>query len=155
MWECMGITIRRLQKKDEKKVFSLIKRTFLKYNNISLSQEVIRDYLSFLTHDNFCVFLRQDSFVAEYDRKVVGFARGRRERISSLFVDGRYHRRSIGTRLTAMLEAALMKNTDIIRIRSSLHAVDFYERVGYRKTTGVRRFHGILMQPMKKVVRKH
>jgi predicted N-acetyltransferase YhbS len=103
---------------------------------------------------HFRAFLRQDSFVAECDGKVVGFARGREERISSLFVDGRYHRRGIGTRLTAMLETALRKNTDIIRIRSSLHAADFYERVGYRKTTGRRRLHGILMQPMKKVVRK-
>jgi len=103
---------------------------------------------------HFRAFLRQDSFIAECDGKVVGFARGRGERISSLFVDGRYHRRGIGTRLTAMLETALRKNTDIIRIRSSLHAVSFYERMGYRKTTGVRRFHGILIQPMKKVVKE-
>jgi hypothetical protein len=58
----MGITVRRLQEKDERKVFSLIKRTFLKYNSIGLSQRVIGEYLSFLSNDTFPCLLETGFF---------------------------------------------------------------------------------------------
>jgi hypothetical protein len=37
-------------------------------------------------------------------------------------------------------------------LRSSLYATPFYESVGYKKTTGIRHFHGLRIQPMKKIL---
>jgi hypothetical protein len=36
----------------------------------------------------------------------------------------------------------------MIRIRSSLYAVPFYRKLGYKKSTGVRGFKGLKMQPI-------
>ena len=40
-----------------------------------------------------------------------------------------------------------------IKIRASLFSVLFYERIGYKKTTGTRNFMGLKIQPMKKVLK--
>ena len=37
------------------------------------------------------------------------------------------------------------------RIISALYAVPFYERMGCKKSTGVRAIHGLKVQPMKQV----
>lgn len=69
-------------------------------------------------------------------------------------MDGNYRRRGIGRKLTKEPESALMKKTDVIKIRSSLYAIDFYKAMGYRKTTGKRMFHGVPIQPMEKTLKK-
>jgi hypothetical protein len=40
--------------------------------------------------------------------------------------------------------------SDEIQIRASLYASAFYQKQGYKKTTGIRSFHGLKIQPMKK-----
>ena len=37
-----------------------------------------------------------------------------------------------------------------IKIRASLYATSFYEKLGYKKTTGTRPFYGFKIQPMSK-----
>ena len=33
-----------------------------------------------------------------------------------------------------------------------MYAVPFYQKIGYKKTTGIRNLHGLKVQPMKKVL---
>jgi hypothetical protein len=49
--------------------------------------------------------------------------------------------------------ACLRAGSRELRVRASLYAIRYYESVGYRKTTGVRDFHGLSVQPMRKRLR--
>lgn len=100
--------------------------------------------------------------VATDDGSVVGVLRGgrvdRRGRavLQSLFVDGRHHRRGIGRRLVERFERSCAdRGIAVIRVASTLHAVPFYEALGYRRSTGRRTLGGfdggrLPYQPMRK-----
>jgi predicted N-acetyltransferase YhbS len=97
--------------------------------------------------------------VAEDNGAVVGILRGRPARLQSLFVAGAYHRQGIGRRLVELFEQeALRQGSTDIRVASSLFAIPFYTRLGYKKTTGTRTGPcfdgtGFTYQPMRKVFR--
>lgn len=78
--------------------------------------------------------------VAEDDTgRIVGVLRGRPDRLQSLFVAGDCHGQGIGRQLVEQFETqAWDTGTEVIRLASSLFAVTFYQRMGYKKTTGVR-----------------
>jgi GNAT superfamily N-acetyltransferase len=88
-------------------------------------------------------------YVATDGKKIVGILRARPERLVNLFVDGRYHKKGIGRRLILMFENDAKKlRPKTIMIRASLYAAPFYRKMGYKKTTGIRKFHGLKVQPM-------
>jgi GNAT superfamily N-acetyltransferase len=99
-------------------------------------------------------------FVAEEDGDIVGVLRGRKERLASLFVRGDRHRQGIGRRLVERFEqACLGQGVTVIRVASTLYAIPFYLRMGYKRSTGVRSgrsFEGVGLQyqPMKKTLEK-
>jgi GNAT superfamily N-acetyltransferase len=79
--------------------------------------------------------------------------RGRPERITNLYVDGKYHKRGVGRLLLNKFEAEAKKlKSKEIKTRASLYAAPFYEKMGYKKTTGVRNFRGLKIWPMKKII---
>ena len=96
--------------------------------------------------------------VAEDHGQIVGVLRGRMDRLQSLFVRGDHHRRGIGSRLVEHFEQeCIRQGATEIRVASSLYAVPFYQRLGYKKTTGVRAGRcfdgtGFEWQPMKKTL---
>jgi GNAT superfamily N-acetyltransferase len=95
----------------------------------------------------FYVALDRESFV------LVGLVRGLENRVVNLFVKGEYHRRGIGTKLMRRIETELRKRgVREIKPRASLYAVPFYQSLGYTKTTGIRNFLGLKIQPMKKTL---
>jgi GNAT superfamily N-acetyltransferase len=95
-------------------------------------------------------------FVAEDGDQTVGVLRGRKERLASLFVRGNRHRQGIGRELVARFEAeSLRRGVTVIRVASTLYAVPFYLKMGYKCSTGVRAgwsFEGVGLryQPMRK-----
>jgi GNAT superfamily N-acetyltransferase len=90
--------------------------------------------------------------VAAFDgEKIIGIIRGRKEKIINLFVNGRYHKQGIGRQLVSKFELlACRQGAKFIKICASPYAVEFYKKVGYKKTTGVRLKKGLKYQPMKK-----
>jgi GNAT superfamily N-acetyltransferase len=94
--------------------------------------------------------------VAEDGGQIVGVLRGREGRLASLFVRGDRHRQGIGRGLVARFEAeSLAQGVKVIRVASTLYAVPFYLKMGYKRSTGVRpgwSFEGIGLryQPMRK-----
>lgn len=94
------------------------------------------------------------SFIAEENGKVIGMIQGSiRENYASvglLFVDNNYHRKGIGTELMKIIENKFKKEIDLVKLYSSIFALDFYQKIGYRKTTGLRSKNGIVYCPMKK-----
>lgn len=92
-------------------------------------------------------------YVAVEGKRIIGMIRGRPERVSNLFVAKMSHNKGIGTKLMHTFETQAKKlNSKEIKIRASLYATPFYEKIGYQKTTGIRNFRGLKVQPMKKVL---
>ena len=59
--------------------------------------------------------------------------RGRPDRIINLFVDSKQHKRGIGRLLVERFEEEAGKQgSKLIRLRSSLYATGFYQRMGYK-----------------------
>lgn len=93
------------------------------------------------------------AFVATNDEKVVGAAMGTKDELIRLFVRHQHHNRGIGRRLLNRYEQQCHRQeSKSIRILASLYAVDFYIKLGCKKTTGVRNLKGMRIQPMKKVL---
>jgi GNAT superfamily N-acetyltransferase len=95
-------------------------------------------------------------FVAESQDEIVGVLRGRRERLASLFVRGDCHRQGIGRSLVTHFEqASRARGVTVIRVASSMYAIPFYLKMGYKRSTGVRsgrsfEGRGLPVQPMRK-----
>ncbi len=152
------ITIRKYERNDARAVAALISETYARFNAHEGTLDAVRQYV-----ENYCPkgkktvdlhkrFSRTPlCFVAVDRTKVVGVVRGIENRLVNLFVDGKHHRQGIATRLVQRFEKACRTAgfTDIV-LRGSLFATSFYETVGYRRTTGVRNFHGLKVQPMRK-----
>ena len=96
-------------------------------------------------------------YVAEVDGEIAGVLRGRKERLASLFVSKQHHHKGVGRMLVYHFEAESRKlGVKVIRVAATLYAVDFYAKLGYKKSTGVRNAwsfggQGLQDQPMKKV----
>jgi len=97
-------------------------------------------------------------YVAEDGEDNVGVLRGRKNILASLFVHGNYHRRGIGRKLVERFERDSRKlGVEWIRVAARLFAVPFYQALGYKKSTGIRRCHSfdgtdLMQQPMKKLL---
>ncbi len=91
------------------------------------------------------------SYVAVIGDDVVGIIRGSCKKISNLYVDGKKQKMGVGRALVDKFEKEAKKqNSKEIKIKASLHATIFYQKLGYKKTTGMRRFMGLKVWPMKK-----
>lgn len=88
---------------------------------------------------------------AYYNNRLVGVVRGKKDRIINLFVDESFHGQGIGQKLVKLFEKKAKKlGSNMIKTRSSLYASVFYQKQVYKKTTGIRKFHVIKVQPLKK-----
>ena len=93
------------------------------------------------------------AFVATDSENVVGAAMGTKNELIRLFVRHQHHNRGIGRRLMHRYEQQCRRQeAKSIRILASLHAVEFYTKLGCKKTTGVRNLKGMTIQPMKKIL---
>jgi GNAT superfamily N-acetyltransferase len=104
--------------------------------------------------------------IAKMDGQIVGVLRGGRTDslgrtvLQSLFVSGKHHRQGIGRKLVERFEQEYIpRGVTVFKLLATLHAVPFYLKMGYRKSTGVRSSHsfeghGLPSQPMKKVLKR-
>ncbi|MBD3244467.1 MAG: GNAT family N-acetyltransferase, partial [Candidatus Moranbacteria bacterium] len=91
-------------------------------------------------------------FVAIINDKIVGIIRGSKFRQGTLYVDSKYQRKGIATKLTKKFESEVRKQgSHELKLIASLYSVPFYLSIGYKKTTGMRNRQGIKVQPMKKI----
>jgi GNAT superfamily N-acetyltransferase len=162
------IKVRQYQQSDAEVVSRLIADTYQEFNLSFLPMEDQAPYLG-----PFQYARSQDKshkeeiekvisapmvFIAEMHGKVLGVLLGSPGRLHSLFVFGAYHHKGIGRCLVGYFEDECRKlEVENITLQSSLYAVPFYQRLGYKKSTGVRKGRsfqgeGFLSQPMKKVL---
>ncbi len=152
--------IRKFKVSDTKKVASLIRNTFLKFNIKESSKKGIDDYINFYNTDRENIKKLEEIFsespilfVAIDNEKVIGIVRGNKNKLTNLFILGEYHNRGFGRNLIKKFENEAKKiGSRKIKIKSSLFAVSFYTKLGYKKTSRIRIHHGIKIQPMEKVM---
>ncbi len=155
------MNIRKFKKQDTKEVALLAMKTFEKYNGSDFfSKDGITKTLDFFDPTKNTVKELQEKFektpifyVAEEDNKIFGMIRGLPNKISSLFVDGTQHKKGVGKKLVQQFEKeAKEKKSEYIKVKASLFATSFYQKMGYKKTTGIRNFMGLKVYNMKKVL---
>jgi GNAT superfamily N-acetyltransferase len=151
------IEIRRLRKSDIEEVVSLIDRTYRRFNGRESTPSATKRYAGLYDlrrkRDNI-----EEKFlgatvclVAVDGTEVVGVLRCQEEWVRNLFVDGRYHRQGIGSRLMEECERTCRRRgLQALKLNSTLFALPFYQVRGYKKMTGVQRREGLAYQPMKK-----
>jgi GNAT superfamily N-acetyltransferase len=170
------LTIRQYREGDAKQVGILIADTFHKFNLFELTTQQQEEMLGPFLYERSLDHSHQKAIaqairaptvlVAVLESRIVGVLRGGRvdERgrtvLQSLFVRGNCHRQGIGRRLVERFEKEYTgRGVTVFKLLSTLHAVPFYQAMGYRKSTGMRFIHsfdgrGLPSQPMKKVVKK-
>jgi len=152
------VKYRKFKQSDIIPACKLITATYKKYNRREGSKAAINKYLNQFDPKIISQEKLEERFaratiayVATDNKKIIGLIRGRKDRLVTLFVDGSYHKKRIGKKLAKLFEIEAKKiRGKIIKVRASIYAVPFYQKIGYKKTTGPRSFHGLKIQPMKK-----
>ena len=158
----MKIKIRKFKWGDLEEASALVCKTFAKFNSKEGSKKGIRWYIDLFdskknnTNNIRKMFSRTKiNYVATNKEKIIGIIRGGNNKIINLYVDGKYHRKGIARRLVDKFEKECAKlGFREIKIKASIYAIPFYQKMGYKKTTGIRNFHGVMIQPMRKILKK-
>lgn len=153
--------IRKFEERDVVEVANLAMETFKRYNGSDFyDKDAIANTLAYFdpTKNNKQRLLEKFSkkfifYVAVEEDKIVGMINGVPNRISSLFVDGAQHRKGVGKELFNSFEfEAIEYGSNRISIEASLYAVNFYEKMGFDKTTGIINHMGLKVYKMEKML---
>ncbi len=154
------IKIRKYREKDLYQTASLVSDTFRNFNFRDNPPDVAQDYTDYYDPSINLNDIRErfeDTslfYVAEKNSQIVGVLRAIENRIVNLFVHENFHKQGIGKRLIQRYERECLKRGyQKIVLRSQIYAVPFYQASGYNKTTGIRNKHGLIIQPMKKLLK--
>jgi GNAT superfamily N-acetyltransferase len=127
--------VRKFQNKDARKLSYLIKR--------ALNEVNIKDYpkkvIVYLSKQNAPSKLiekskRRDIYVIVDGDRILGTAGLENNNVFSVFVNPAYHGKGVGQKLMGYIErVAKKRGIDRLKLPSSLTAVSFYEKLGYKK----------------------
>lgn len=148
----------KISSKNTPQIADLIYKTYQKFNhnegNDKSRQAFLRQYnpAHRKNAELLETFNKLNINIGAYsNEKLVGIIRGKNNRIINLFVDGNFHSQGIGKKLVSSFERQAKKEkSEFIKVRSSLYAINFYSRLGYKKTTGVRLYRGLKIQSFRK-----
>ncbi len=147
--------IRRFKEQDAKEVSKLVSKTFNEFVAPNFTKKGVKKFLEDETTEKIIERAEtRDVFVAIINNKIIGMIEGRGDnRISRLFVNKKHQRKGVAKRLMDRIENLYKRRgTSRIKVKSSLYAQKFYEKRGYKKTTGLIKNKGMVYQPMKKLL---
>jgi len=151
------IKYRKFRDQDVKDVAQLMPRVYKEFNSEEAAPEKIQEFHDYIdprknsNKELLQKIKRPVFFVATDNGKIIGIIRGMPDRLTSLFVEGKYHKKGIGKQLFEFFQKeAVRQGSKSIKVRASLFATSFYQKMGFKKTTGRRKFRGMAIQPMKK-----
>ena len=142
-----NFTIHRLSEDERQAALDLAWTVFLKYESPDYSAEGTEEFWKCL-HDE--EYLDGLQYYGAFDEgKLVGeiAIRPDRKHICFFFVDGRYHRRGIGTSMFRRLLEDYLNET--ITLNSSPYGLPFYKAIGLVPTDEEKTVNGIRFTPMK------
>ena len=141
------VSIRKLSAEERASAFDLAWRVFSEYESPDYSKEGTLEFKKCL-HDE--EYLAGIEYYGAFDGdRLIGLVgiRSDRKHICFFFVDGKYHRQGIGTRL---FKAVCQEYPDhIITLNSSPYGVPFYHALGFKDTDKEQTVNGIRFTPMK------
>jgi len=141
------VSIRKLSAEERASALDLAWRVFSEYESPDYGEEGIEEFWKCL-HDE--EYLAGIEYYGAFDgQRLIGLVgiRSERKHICFFFVDGKYHRQGIGTRL---FKAVCQEYPDhIITLNSSPYGVPFYHALGFKDTDKEQTVNGIRFTPMK------
>lgn len=129
--------IRKFRKEDSRKVSNCIRLCLKQVNSKDYPESVINymvDYFSPKT----LVYLSENrkAFVAFDQDELLGTGSLEGNEIHTLFVKPKHFDRGVGKKLMTKLESEAKKdNYSFVKLSSSLTAIDFYLKLGYKKVS--------------------
>lgn len=141
-----SITVRKLAECEIPAALSLAWEVFSEYEAPEYPAEGTEEFRNCL-HDE--SYLAGIEYYGAFDREtLVGMFGIRKENshICFLFVDGKYHRLGLGTRLFACAKGEYLGKT--ITLNSSPYGVPFYRALGFTEADGEQTVNGIRFTPM-------
>lgn len=142
-----SFTVRKLEKCEIQSALSLAWRVFSEYEAPDYPTEGVEEFRNCLHDDK---YLAGIEYYGVSDRDtIVGMAGIRKEKchICFFFVDGKYHRLGIGTKLFERMRAECSDRT--ITLNSSPYGLPFYKSLGFAETGSEQTVNGIRFTPMK------
>ena len=140
-------SIRRLSQDERQTALDLAWAVFSEYESPDYSAEGTEEFRKCLHDEGYLSGLH---YYGTFDgEKLIGeiAIRPDRKHICFFFVDGRYHRRGIGTRMFRRLLEDYPNET--ITLNSSPYGLPFYKAIGFVPTDEERKVNGIRFTPMK------
>lgn len=127
------IMIREFLYEDAIKVSYLIKKALTEVNSKDYPQNVIQFMVdNYLPKRIIEKSSKRLTCVAVYHNRILGTVSLEGNHISSLFINPRYQRRGIGTKLMMYVESiARTKGHKSVNLGSSITAYEFYKKLGY------------------------
>lgn len=113
----------------------LIRKTLSEENSKFYPISVI-EYMCNEFSPNYLIELSKERefFVAIENSKIIGTITNINDYIGTVFVTPEYHCKGIGTKLMETIEnLAKERKIEKLRLQSSINAVNFYEKLGYKK----------------------
>ena len=141
-----GYLIRKLEENETQKALSLAWKVFSEYESPDYSPEGTEEFHKCLHDDD---YLAGIEYYGAFDGStLVGTVGIRKDKchICFFFVDGKYHRLGIGTRLFECVKAEYFGKT--ITLNSSPYGLPFYQSLGFHKTDEEQTVNGIRFTPM-------
>ena len=129
------IEIRKFKDEDALEASDLIRKTLSEENSKFYLNSVI-EYMYNEFSPKFLIELSKERefFVAIENSKMIGTITIINDYIGTVFVNPGYHSKGIGTKLMETIEnLAKERKIENLRLNSSINAVDFYEKLGYKK----------------------
>jgi GNAT superfamily N-acetyltransferase len=129
------VIIRKFKNEDALEASKLIRKTLSEENSKFYPNSVIK-YMYDEFSPKFLIELskERDFFVAVEKSKIIGTITIIDDCIGTVFVDPEYHNKGIGTKLMETIEKlAKDRKIEELRLQSSINAIDFYEKLGYKK----------------------
>ena len=149
------ITIRKFKDKDAIEASNLIRKA-LSVVNSKFYPKLVIDFMCNEFSPEFLIKISKERefFIAFEKTKIIGTITLINDYIGTVFVNPEFHHKGIGKKLMESIEnLAREKRIKNLRLESSINAVDFYEKLGYKKGVETQsEEYGVTYEMSKKLV---
>ncbi len=149
----MDIKIRKFKISYSKKISDFIIKQFKKFNCEDVGEEGLNFFLDSHTTKHIKDNWKENYVVIIEDgNKIIGVGRAKNNGwITHCYVDEKYFHKGLGKKLMQMMEKWIKRNNiKTVFLNSSIFALGFYKRIGYKTIGGMKKHHGIPLYKMKK-----
>ena len=138
--------VRPLENAEKGKALQLAWKGFCEFESPDYAPEGTEEFKKCLNDDAYLACLR---FYGAFDgERLVGLLaiREQKRHICFFFVDGKYHRRGIGTKLFKRMQEDFPSQS--VTLNSSPYGLSFYKALGFTATDSEQTVNGIRFSPM-------